>query len=161
MKKEFHNDYDSFKDVADFQNNMWNPGHYIGTGRVPTTVSAPGNALPLAIVYFSAGIIALAFGLFLFFGDATVDSSGFIKSPLGNKILALVTFIGISLFLLVVGVGYLRKAKRYYREKKKLESEAINEDTEDKIWQKTCPKCGDSHDIDFPKCPKCNYKYLD
>lgn len=27
------------------------------------------------------------------------------------------------------------------------------------ISQKTCPGCGKKHDIDFPKCPYCNYQY--
>ena len=63
--KDFEKEYDSFKDVAEFQNNMFNPGHYIGTGKVPPTVSAPGNAAPIAVFCFitSAGIIA--FGLWL------------------------------------------------------------------------------------------------
>ena len=25
----------------------------------------------------------------------------------------------------------------------------------------TCPKCGKSHDIDYPKCPNCKYNYLE
>ena len=80
--KDFEKEYDSFKDVAEFQNNMFNPGHYIGTGKVPPTVSAPGNAAPMAVFCFitSAGIFA--FGLWLFFSDARVVSSGLIESPL-------------------------------------------------------------------------------
>lgn len=27
------------------------------------------------------------------------------------------------------------------------------------IAQKTCPKCGLSHDMDDPKCPRCRYRY--
>ncbi len=29
----------------------------------------------------------------------------------------------------------------------------------DSLPQKTCPKCGDRHDFDYPKCPKCKYIY--
>ena len=25
--------------------------------------------------------------------------------------------------------------------------------------QKECPQCGDRHDYDYPKCPKCKYDY--
>ena len=25
--------------------------------------------------------------------------------------------------------------------------------------QKTCPKCGTTHDFDYPKCPRCRYEY--
>lgn len=31
----------------------------------------------------------------------------------------------------------------------------------DSLPQKTCPKCGDRHDFDYPKCPKCKYVYED
>jgi DNA-directed RNA polymerase subunit RPC12/RpoP len=27
------------------------------------------------------------------------------------------------------------------------------------IAQGTCPKCGTIHDIDYPKCPSCGYRY--
>jgi len=30
---------------------------------------------------------------------------------------------------------------------------------EDDIAQVTCPNCGRKHDLDFPKCPFCNYRY--
>ena len=53
----FEQEYDSLKDVIEFQNNMFNPGHYIGTGKVPPTVSAPGNATPLVIFCFFASAI--------------------------------------------------------------------------------------------------------
>ena len=157
----FEQEYDSLKDVTEFQNNMFNPGHYIGTGKVPPTVSAPGNAMPLAIYCFFASVIVLAFGLFLFFSDVKVHSSGLIESPLTNKIIVLIIMLVISLFFLVLGFGYLKKAQKYYREKKKLKNEEIDETVEDKIWQRTCPKCGKSHDIDYSKCPNCKYNYLE
>lgn len=153
--KDFEQEYDSLNDVVDFQNNMYNPGHYIGTGRVPPTVSAPGNALPLAILSFFATALLFAFGLFLFFSDVRITSMGL------NKIIMLIIMIGISLFFLILGFGYLKKAKRYYKEKRILESQKVDESVEDQMWQRTCPKCGDSHDVDYPKCPKCKYNYLE
>ena len=33
------------------------------------------------------------------------------------------------------------------------------EDTEEALPQKECPKCGRTHDFDFPKCPFCKYDY--
>lgn len=158
--KKFDNDYDSLKDVIEFQENMFNPGHYIATGRVPPTVSAPGNATPLVIVYFLAAIIFLVLGLFLFFSDISVISLPLIKSPLLNKIIVLIIMLAIVSFFLFLGFGYLKKAKRYYREKTKMEDEEIDEEVEDKIWQRTCPKCGKTHDIDYPKCPNCKFDYL-
>lgn len=158
--KDFEQEYDSLKDVIEYQNNMYNPGYYIGTGRVPPTVSAPGNALPLAIVYFIASAIFFACGLFLFFSDINVHSSGLIKSPLANKIIILIIMSAASLFLLFFGFVYLKKAKRYRIEKAALKNKAVDETAEDKLWQRTCPKCGLSHDIDYPKCPNCKYDYL-
>ena len=66
--KEFEKEYDSFKDVAEFQNNMFNPGHYIGTGKVAPTISAPGNAAPMAVFCFIATVIFfnIRFMAFLF-----------------------------------------------------------------------------------------------
>ncbi len=160
-KKDFKQEYDSLKDVIDYQNNMYNPGHYIGTGRVPPTVSAPGNATPLVVVCFFASALFLAFGLFLFFSNVIVHSSGLIESPLVNKLITLIIMSVISSIFLILGFVYLKKAKRYYREKAALENEPIDETVEDKICQRTCPNCGKSHDIDYPKCPNCKYNYLE
>lgn len=100
--KDFEKDYDSFKDVAEFQNNMFNPGHYIGTGKVPPTVSAPGNATPIAVFSFIASAGFLVFGLWLFFYDAQVVSSGLIESLLINRIIVLIMMSVISLFFLLM-----------------------------------------------------------
>ena len=164
MKKndeDFENEYDSLKDVIEFQNNMYNPGHYIGTGKVPPTVSAPGNATPLAIFCFFAAAAFLTFGLFLFFSDVRITSFGLIESSVVNKIIVLIIALVISVFCMFFGFAYLKKAKRFYKEKRALKNEVIDETVEDKIWQRTCPKCGNSHDIDYPKCPNCKHNYLE
>lgn len=159
--KDFEKEYDSFKDVAEFQNNMFNPGHYIGTGKVPPTVSAPGNAAPMAVFCFITSVGIFAFGLWLFFSDARVVSSGLIESPLINKIIVLIIMSAISLFDLLLALGYTRKAKRYRKAKAAIENEETDEAGDDAIWQRTCPECGKTHDIDYPKCPNCGYNYLE
>lgn len=156
----FENEHDSLKDVIEFQNNMYNPGHYVGTGKVPPTVSAPGNALPLALFCFFATLFILALGLLLFFSDINVTSFGLIESPIANKIIVLIIMAGISSLFLLLGLGYLKKARKYYKAKSVLQKEDIAETTEDEIWKRTCPKCGVSHDIDYPKCPNCKFNYL-
>ncbi len=103
----------------------------------------------------------MAFGLFLFFGDIKVTFFGLIESAIANKAIALIVMLGISLLFLFFGFVYLKKAKKYYREKAVLENKPIDEADEDKIWQRTCPKCGISHDIDYPKCPNCSFNYLE
>ena len=112
-KKE--NDY--IKDLTEFQNNMYNPGHYVGTGKVPPTVSAPGNAMPMAVMCIFAAIFWAVFGLFLFFSDARIAFFSLIKSDIANKIIALIIMLAISLFFVFLGLGYLRKFKRYYKQK--------------------------------------------
>lgn len=151
---------DCLKDVVEFQNNMFNPGHYIATGKIPPTVSATGNALPLAIVWFITAFIIFSLGLLLFFSEINVTSSGLIKSPVLNKIVALIIMSVVSLLCAWLGFAYLKKAKKYYKEKNTLEKERTDENIKDELWQRTCPKCGKSHDIDFPKCPYCNFDYL-
>ncbi len=32
---------------------------------------------------------------------------------------------------------------------------------EDQVEQIECPNCGKTHDIDYPKCPFCKYKYYE
>ena len=158
---DFKNEYDSLKDVAEYQRNMYNPGHYVGTGRVSPLVSAPGNATPWAVISFIAAAAFLAFGLFLFFSDARViDSSGLVKDDFTNKIIALIIMLAISAFALILGFAYVRKAKRYYKMKAQIKSEPKAEG-QDKLWQRKCPKCEKYHDIDYPKCPYCKFNYLE
>lgn len=159
--KDSQNEYDSFKDVVEFQNNMYNPGYYVGTGKVSPALSAPGNATPWAVTCFIAAIIFCGFGLFLFFSDVRVTFSGLIESDIANKIIILIIMMAIAMFFLLMGIAYLKKAKKYYRKKAILESEPVDETVEDKMWQRTCPECGTSHDIDYPKCPNCRFNYLE
>ena len=42
-----------------------------------------------------------------------------------------------------------------------IENEETDEAGNDMIMQRTCPKCGKTHDIDYPKCPDCGYNYLE
>ncbi|MBO5211884.1 MAG: hypothetical protein J6B80_08160 [Clostridia bacterium] len=158
--KDFEKEYDSLKDIIEFQNNTFNPGHYVGTGKVPPTVSAPGNATPLVVLCFVAAVLLAAFGLYLFFGNTTVTFMGLIESPIVNKIIALIIMLILSAFFTAAGFTYLKKAKKYYKLKKDMKNELIDETVEDKLWQRTCPKCGTSHDIDYPKCPNCKFDYL-
>ena len=148
-------EYDSYKEVVEFQNNALNPGHYVGTGRVPPTVSAPGNATPLAVACFLAFGLFLFLGLCLFFSDVNFTSSGLIESDLINRSITLVIFVGLSLLFLFFGFVYLKKAKKYFSEKNKHSDET----TEEEIWQLTCPRCGHSHNVDYSRCPNCDYEY--
>lgn len=157
--KAFEQENDLLKDVTEFQNNMFNPGHYVGTGRVPPTVSAPGNATPLAVLYFFASVLFAALGFFLFFSDVRV--TGFGDSEILNKSIALVVMLGIAAFFVFLGIVYTKKAIKYYKAKQAMEREPIDNTAEDEIIKRTCPDCGKSHDIDYPKCPYCKHNYLE
>ena len=158
---DFENKDNYINDIVEFQKHQFDPGYYVGTGRVPPNVSAPGNALPYAIYCFFAALVLFGIGLFLFFSNVNITSGGLIESPLGNKILALVTFGGFALFFLFLGFAYLKKAKRHYKLKRELASEKIDKTVKDELWQRTCPDCGKQHDLDYPKCPHCGHNYLD
>ena len=157
----FEDEYDSLRDVAEYQKNMYNPGYYVGTGKVPPTVSAPGNATPLVVICFFAAALFLAFGLFLFLSDDVIIVIGFVESAIARRIIALIVMIGISAFFSLLGFAYLKKVKRYYRNKADWDSEEMDESVEDQLLQRTCPKCGYSHDIDYPKCPNCKFNYYE
>ena len=157
--KEFEQGYDSLKDVTEFQNNMFNPGHYVGTGKVPPTVSAPGNATPLAVLCYFAAVLIGSFGLFLFFSDVRV--TGFGDSEISNKSIALAGMLVIAAFFLYFGIIYTKKAIKYYKAKREMDSEPVDNTVEDEIIKRTCPDCGKNHDIDYPKCPYCKHNYLE
>ena len=45
----------------------------------------------------------------------------------------------------------------FYRPK--LTKGELNGYSHSDLPQKTCPKCGETHDFDYPKCPYCHYPY--
>ena len=146
-KNNFENEYDSLKDVVEFQNNMFNPGHYIGTGRVMPTISAPGNSTPMVVFCFVGAIAFAAIAIYLLLA-LTIIGGGIIM-------------LALSALFWGFGFAYLKKAKRYYKEKRKLDAEEIDQSENDGLWQRTCPSCGAQHDIDYPKCPNCKFNYLE
>jgi len=153
------NEQNSLKELSEYQNNAFNPGHYIGTGRIPPMVSATGNPLPLAIVAFIAALLFLAFGLFSVFGDDSITPE--IKPAITGKLAVAIVFLGLTSFCVLLGFRYVKKAKKYYKEKAALKNQPIDDSVEDKIWQRTCPNCNKQHDVDYPKCPFCNYNYAE
>lgn len=134
---------------------------FFDVGEPPTTEAPPRNATPFAIVFFVAAALVLAFGFFLLFGDINVSSGGFIGSPIVNKLCAFVVMVAIALMLLFLGFFFVKQTKKYYKDKKVMEGEEVDETAKDEIWKRTCPNCGEAHDIDYPKCPNCKYNYLE
>lgn len=94
------------------------------------------------------------------FSDAEIVFLDFIKSEQADKIIILILMSLVSLFFVYLGFVYLKKAKKYYKSKAKMENEITDETVRDELWQRTCPKCGKSHDIDYPKCPYCKFDYV-
>ncbi|MBE6763839.1 MAG: hypothetical protein E7553_05770 [Ruminococcaceae bacterium] len=111
-QKNKHNSSQSFEDMKEMQDHITDPGYYIGTGRVPPHVSAPGNPKPLGILYILASAFFFGLGILLMFSDVRVASSGLIESDLVNKIIMTAILAVIALFCLIMGLAYFRKAKK-------------------------------------------------
>ena len=158
---DFEQEHSSLKEVDEFQKNMYNPGYYVGTGKVPPTISGTGNTLPGAIVGFlGAGICVLFSLLFLFSKDGLLEE-GLSGSDAKGKIMVLGILLVSAVVFLRFGWVYWKKSKKYRQEKIALKNEPLDTADEDKIWQRTCPKCGKTHDMDYPKCPNCKFDYLE
>ena len=112
-----HNEYDAMKDVVEYQKHMYDPGHYVGTGRVPPTVSAPGNAMPLVVLWFFAAGLFLTLGILALVSDAQFASSGLIESDAANKAIVVVIMAHLSAGSVWLALAYLKKVRRYRRQK--------------------------------------------
>ena len=99
-----------------------------------------------------------SFGLFLLFGDIEVVPELF-ESQIITKIIAFLIMSGIACLFLLYAIALCKRLKIYNCQKRELENYPIDETINDKIAQRTCPKCGDVHDIDYPKCPKCGFDF--
>ena len=42
---------------------------------------------------------------------------------------------------------------------KKIELYSAESLKSEDLPKRTCPECGDEHDFDYPKCPKCKHNY--
>ncbi len=118
------------------------------------------NATSAVVLSAVAFLFFLAFGLILFFADVNVSTVGFIDSPIVNKSITLLVMLAISLFFLRLAYVYLQETRAYYKEKAEFENEDTDDEPNDQIPQRNCSQCGKEHDIDYPKCPYCKYKYF-
>lgn len=158
---------DYIEEMIEDQNNQFNPGYYIGTGRVRPYIKASGNAMPLAIMQFFYAAVSIVIYFiyirFVFLNNDTFTTAFSDKARLQKFIAATAVFLAALLSFLRSGTVYLRKAKLYRLKKKQLDEEDalnnINQDDEIQIAKRTCPVCGKEHDIDYPKCPYCKHIY--
>lgn len=156
---------DYIKEMIEYQKNQFNPGYYVGTGKIPPDVEASGNPMPLAVWMFiqAAAILILYIIIIkiLYFNTNPNTVISYNGSPLLDFILFTVVF-SVSTFICIwIGVIYLKKAKLYKLRKKQFEESDLEElEGEEQIAQKTCPICEKQHDIDYPKCPYCQYRYI-
>lgn len=104
------------------------------------------------------------------------------KGPKGLLFKSLNSYVGIFIdgaltFVVFLTLNYLwyeNNVKRYNAYCQSLEDELdAEDDSYDDCWESTdpfneskdildkteCPNCGEVHDIDYPKCPKCKYNY--
>ncbi len=123
------------------------------------SVLAQGN--PMLGIFFSffAAALLLAFELYLLFGDIYVVPEAF-GSQIKTKILICALLLVILCIFLLYGIALCKRAKTYYSQKRKYEKSPFDETVDLKIEQRTCPQCGDIHDADYPKCPKCKFTFF-
>ena len=129
------------------------------TDEIKPIVLGHGNPMPEIVVSFLAVAAFLSLGLFLLFGDVNVTPELF-GSQIATKIFVFFIMLGIALLFLLYAIALCKRLKIFYRQKRELENYPIDETIEDKIAQRTCPQCGDVHDVDYPKCPKCGFEFL-
>ena len=100
--------------------------------------SAPARQDPW--LDLSAIKVMLSGMMLLLFATCITAAEGFMDTPA-----ALCMFLGVGVFIVGLLIPW------YQRD---------NVAKDDRLPQKTCPKCSKSHDFDFPKCPHCGYDYL-
>ena len=130
------------------------------TDDIKPSVPKNGNPIPETVVSFFATAFFFSFGLFLLFGDINVTPELF-GSQIGAKIFVFVIMLVISCFFLLYAIASCKRAKTYYCQKREFEKLPIDETVDDKIEQRTCSQCGDIHDVDYPQCPKCKFKFFE
>ena len=126
------------------------------TDEIKSIILGNGNPLPELIISFFVMAIIFSFGLFLLFGNIKVVPEVF-KSQIITKIFAFSIMSGIACLFLLYAIAQCKRLKIYNCQKRELENYSIDETIEDRIAQRTCPQCGDVHDIDYPKCPNCKF----
>lgn len=165
--EEQQEEQNHIEEMIEYQNNQFNPGYYVGTGKTPPAIKASGNAMPVAIWMFIQAAGSFIFYCFLikilFLSNSTYSVVAFTEgSPLFNFIVISVVFLFFTFVSIWFGIIYLKKAKLYQVQKKELEKLDSLDDVagENQIEQRICPECGKKHDIDYPKCPYCKHSYI-
>ena len=146
------------EEMIEYQNHQFDPGYYVGSGKIPPAIKASGNAMPLAIWMFIQAAGSFPFYCFLikilFLSNSPYSEVTFTAgSPLFNFIVITVVFLFITLLSIRFGIIYLKKAMLYRSRKKQFEKLDTLDDIEGEnhIEQRICPECGKKHDIDYPK----------
>ena len=160
--ENYQNEYDSWQDDPELQ---YHTEQDLGADNDENDILKCENINPMPVVIgcFVCAAFFLVIGVYSLFCNSNNTSLKLaeIFSPDANPIF--VVFSVMALFSLLVGLPFLRRVKTYHREQKEMESEmgVIDETVEEKIMQRTCPRCGDSHDMDYPQCPKCKYRFFE
>ena len=91
---------------------------------VASDITVQGNTMPMAITSFFVAAVCLTFGFILLFGEIKVTSFGLVESPIANKVIAFVIMLLIALFFIVVGFGFLRTTRFWFKFKKRIKKRA-------------------------------------
>jgi len=78
-----------------------------------------------------------------------------------NQIELLIYLAGVFFFFLILYFVIKAAVRNGIVDAQIIKEEYKNANTsENHIKKITCPKCNEEHDIDFSKCPHCNFKYI-
>ena len=119
-----------------------------------------GNPIPEIVTSFLVIAVFLSLGFFFLIGDVNLTPEIF-GSQTVTKIFAFSIMLGIAWIFIMYAIALCKRLKLYYKQKRESENEAAGEPTECEIAQRTCPQCGDVHDVDYPKCPVCRFEFFE
>lgn len=142
-------EWDAIDDMVEFQNNQFNPGALISKGKYPFF----GNSSPI-------GKVLLCFFFAIIWGVPAIAMLVNVEYLNTISIVVMATLGALGTIFVVMGfinIAKIRRAKSYERYD---DCENISCESEILSREKICPKCDNNHDLDYPKCPKCEHIYM-
>jgi hypothetical protein len=97
-------------DLQEWQENQFNPGYYVGNGKIPPYIKAEGNPILASIPFFVGGLGMFAgFVLLIIFRkNCFLDPSDYSTQIIAYVFALIITFCFSALFILA-GINYIRK----------------------------------------------------
>lgn len=101
------NEDNHLDNLTEWQNNQYNPGHYVGNGKITPFVKAKGNLHLAKIFYLIMGSCVFIYASFLLYQ--------YVFGKLSIDLFTILLSYGVSILFILVGWGYHRKEKTLKR----------------------------------------------